>query len=1228
MHCDVLELIIHGISTIKKRYGGVKRLRIGENLFVGIKISKQREDKNKELLAKLSSGKSINNAADNAAGLTISESMRAQIRGLNQASRNVQDTKSMLQTSDGGLETATNVLQRLRDLSVMTINDTLTDQDRAYADLELQEAKAELNRICKNTEFNTQKTYEEHFPVYETIEGNAVIKPPVVVEAGYNDLLKLWVDGKEEEIYLDEGEYEVDDFLYMMDEKLLDADENIILSLTKDNTLNLSAEGYHEMRISGGAGSFIYEYHLGRGPGTVYGSSDLSGELHIIAGSNDVFKFNVGNNPYSVNFPPTPGGWSGTGYTSDQIVEMMNTQLKAQGANVKVYMHGNNIALDPGYQTIDGFSGNMIKIDGITSILYDNAKYGMVSKSQGFTLGRVNLFSGTTITAGVNDTIEFKLDGVNDCVITLAAKTYNNIGEIIDEINARLTDPPSINAYANFTSYGVGNEMLRLNSNAFGTGSQVSIDTNSSAYNTLFRLVNTTDNPPSIITGQITIPEVDGVINGLAASTTITDGENDQLEITADGITKVIDLTAGSYTQTQLKDAINLQLIGLNATASIQDNRIRLIHTQSGNGTSLSVNKNSSAYEELFCKNYPIAPTLVGGKTITILPPEGSTLPVTFQYTKASAAGSRDISGGLEIMAANDSLNFVVNGTPQTVKFDPGSYSAAQLVTRLNTVLSGKGVTARLEDSKYLILETDNGGADQTITTLSGTAYEDLFVGTQLAEPNPLSSVGQNLPSYLSGKINIGADSVTINNSNNKLKFTYVANGVNTMVDLALTEKTYIGGIDDVNDELLVELNTKLPAGITAVSNGGYLRLQCDNPGPNYSIKDLQTGGVYQGFYDSCLNGTTATFTDPIKSDGFTSTVPAYIVGRKDLPVTEDIVINPKINDTLTFDYYYNGSKSTISVKLTAGSYRPSEMATEINSQLVAQGIDDVKAEYGTIISGTTEDDSNKLALRNYKTDNGSCVIDGIRGTAAYSMFYDASSEPVPTYTVGVRDLSSGIEIVAGQNEKFIFDENGVPRELTFPAKTYDKDEFLAEVNLQLTALGSEVIASYSEGKLKLSFDTVGYNTIDNIRGNGRELFFNIEERDGLDGPYYQVGANTGETLKIDKPPVSVGLLHMNMARIDDSKAAEKTLRRVDKAIGILSQKRGYIGAIDNRLEHIINNNENYAVQLQDAESRISDLDMAKAMAEMIKEKLLGDVSLNIQAQSKVNAAKVLEFLK
>lgn len=380
-------------------------MRIGEGLFVGNTMSNQRDKKLKDSLAKISSAKSITRAADNPSGLAISEKMKAQIRGLMQGSANTQDTQSMLQTADGGLETIATVLQRMRELSVQALNDTLTDHDRALADEEFQAAKTEISSIAKDTEFNTKQSYEEHLAKYQMISGNAVLTPPVKVEPGYNDQLDVWVDGAVKQVTLDDGEYDLDQFTDMLDTKLSDVDENIIVSLNSDSsTLNISAEGYQEMRLGGGASSFIYEYHLGRGPGTVYGSSDLSGELHVFTGHNDQFNFNIGSKKYAVTFPATVGGYSGKGYTADQIVSIMNTQLKAQGAKVNVFMHGNNLALDPGAQTIEGFSGNMIEIDGITSILYDNAKYGGISRTQGYAVGRVDLSAGATITAA-NDTL-------------------------------------------------------------------------------------------------------------------------------------------------------------------------------------------------------------------------------------------------------------------------------------------------------------------------------------------------------------------------------------------------------------------------------------------------------------------------------------------------------------------------------------------------------------------------------------------------------------------------------------------------------------------------------------------------------------------------------------------------------------------------------------------------------------------------------------------------------
>ncbi len=108
-----------------------------------------------EAMEKLSSGLRINKAADDAAGLSISQKMRAQIRGLNQASRNAQDGISLIQTAEGALEEMGEISQRIRELCVQGANGTLTDGDRDKVQLELDELKSEMHRIATTTEFNT-----------------------------------------------------------------------------------------------------------------------------------------------------------------------------------------------------------------------------------------------------------------------------------------------------------------------------------------------------------------------------------------------------------------------------------------------------------------------------------------------------------------------------------------------------------------------------------------------------------------------------------------------------------------------------------------------------------------------------------------------------------------------------------------------------------------------------------------------------------------------------------------------------------------------------------------------------------------------------------------------------------------------------------------------------------------------------------------------------------------
>ena len=107
-------------------------------------------------MEKLSSGLRINRAGDDAAGLAISEKMRGQIRGLTQASRNASDGISMIQTAEGALNETQNILQRMRELSVQSSNDTNTAEDRQSIQKEIEQLTEEIDRIGNNTEFNTQ----------------------------------------------------------------------------------------------------------------------------------------------------------------------------------------------------------------------------------------------------------------------------------------------------------------------------------------------------------------------------------------------------------------------------------------------------------------------------------------------------------------------------------------------------------------------------------------------------------------------------------------------------------------------------------------------------------------------------------------------------------------------------------------------------------------------------------------------------------------------------------------------------------------------------------------------------------------------------------------------------------------------------------------------------------------------------------------------------------------
>lgn len=141
-----------------------------------VSFSVTRYQKNEKLMEKsmnkLGTGLAISTASDNAAGLAVSETMRAQVRGLSQAQRNMQDGLSVLQAANEGLNNVNGLLQRGRELAVMSANGTMTDIDREASQKELDQLMESINDTASKLEFNTKKILGENAPLVLMVGAN------------------------------------------------------------------------------------------------------------------------------------------------------------------------------------------------------------------------------------------------------------------------------------------------------------------------------------------------------------------------------------------------------------------------------------------------------------------------------------------------------------------------------------------------------------------------------------------------------------------------------------------------------------------------------------------------------------------------------------------------------------------------------------------------------------------------------------------------------------------------------------------------------------------------------------------------------------------------------------------------------------------------------------------------------------------------------------------------
>ncbi|WP_306009932.1 flagellin [Bacillus sp. MMSF_3328] len=464
-------------------------MRIRHNILglsIGNRLNKSSRESIKAL-EKLSSGLQINKASDDTAGLAISEKMRAQIRGLEQSDKNIQDAVSLIQTAENGLsEIGDSSLLRIRELAVEAASDTLTHQDRVYIQAEIDQLKQGINNVANNTHFNgiallnqTIAESSESQNVISLGKATKVTAPnwlpaSFTVFQGVNDTFEFSINGETKQLKISPGAYVPSTFLAELNSELKVNNIPLTASFSQNTTKLEFTSPVGNYRIEGitGGGSRTEGYLIPTIVGSISGGINTAGlpvispGITIQSGINDTLTFEVDSYPYSIII--TPGDYTVYGASQSDLnknspfLEEINQQLINTGAPVKagfIYYANpdspfNNGAglyltalenadasnyLSDGIHTFGNFGGNAKSllfeqiVNGWSYTDSSIIKQGSVTANPAQIIGEADLSDGLMIVAGENDTLNLSINDVSNTIV-LRPGRYNQQG-IIEEIN-------------------------------------------------------------------------------------------------------------------------------------------------------------------------------------------------------------------------------------------------------------------------------------------------------------------------------------------------------------------------------------------------------------------------------------------------------------------------------------------------------------------------------------------------------------------------------------------------------------------------------------------------------------------------------------------------------------------------------------------------------------------------------------------------------------------------
>lgn len=1035
---------------------------------------------------KLSSGYRINRAADDAAGLAISEKLRRQIRGLKQGSRNGQDGVSWVQTGDGALNEVDDMLHRMTELTIKSLNDTNSEADRAAMQLEYDQLQSEIDAIAGRTTFNTKNIFADHKEPYYQFTGNiawdqsqlhAVNPPDNTLEIAYT--IDDTLGSQNVTITVPEGVYTTQELMDELDDAFLKAglSETLMMEFTEEGTCNLNLEGGTMIDdVSGGLSYLLYDTCSGGSLGALIGTTiftDDYAKLPIVRGQNDQLNFTVENadgSSQEISLTLSAGS-----YTRPQLIDLLNQKLESAGTTVRATPYAKSIKLASDDSIVTNFSGNMFKIDTTdgstsgpiyTSVFYDNTKYGTVQKTAAVFQGAGIIPTDSrdkehqTIHIGsANNTLTLSPNGLGTQTVTIPDGDYS-IAQIVNTLNNAF-NAGSFQLKASLYTSG-GFDGIKIESSVKGLDSAIHIDKSlSSAYETLFqnRVYNSYGTK---ITAQnetkdnknATLTSAKSYANGETVA--IASGQNDAFRLSltsSDGTTSsyTITLGAGTYDGAFLVQALNEKFNDASAssgykgklTASISSGKLVLKSTDGSDitGIGVSASAGNTGYHDLFVKT---------NISYTQKTQKASGNPPTLTLDTPLSAGD-------QINSSNNKLTIQVSGSKNTLTLPSGNdkdaiantINAAYPGTITTTPNTFQTVTGYGTTTSNTFTKSSNGNE-----TISGTSSYSNRGVTVAGQEGTVGSYTTNKAAAITIDASIPSN-FTVDDSNDKMKLT--VNGIAREITIAHGTYSSAAGLAEA---LQAAVDTACGTGL------GGLIVNTQN---NKLVLTARMPGSTRGADTSIscsVNGNPFLYSLQVKKS------PAAITTNT---LTYPINIDSTSN-TFAFQLTENGINKDVSLTLTSGSYDRSGFVKELNKQLAANNVE---------VSASLDSARLILTTKGVGTGYGLSLNSASCGTSVEAIFGPSVTKTAPQ--ISPDQTMQNTITVDDDHNMFSLTVNGALRTVTLDNGTYSRQDFIRNLNQKFQNANIPVTASTtSAGKLILTGTESGSDkSLSMTYGNG-----------------------------------------------------------------------------------------------------------------------------------------------